>query len=188
MNHNHNNTASCPHCAATKNQRGGNVMFGEKLRAFLGVCGCFSCYVAMFPAIVISFVGVLGVSTVGIAGLLTAYQQSFLFQPIFIISLVFLLLTVFPYGKTSFLVTLVGSTGVFASMNFFMQQWLFTLSFAPIALGYFLAYRKTGNGPLKLGFILLLLVVFLGILDIGRSFISTSQETNQPVNQMNIMK
>lgn len=189
VNHNHDNTASCPHCAATKNQIGGNVAFGGKLRAFLGVCGCFSCYVAMFPAMLVSLVGVLGVSTVGITGLLTVYQQSFLFQPIFIISLVFLLLTVFPYGRTSFLVTLTGSTGAFVSMNFFMQQWLFTLSFALIALGYFLAYRKTGSMPMKLGFVLLILVVFIGILDIGRVLFFTSQsKINQPVNQMNGMR
>lgn len=188
MNHDHKD-AACPYCADAKNQTGDNKAFGEKLRAFLGVCGCFSCYVAMFPAMLVSLVGVLGVSTVGIAGLLNAYQQSFLFQPIFIISLVFLLLTVFPYGKTSFLVTLIGSTGVLISMNFFMRQWLFTLSFALIALGYFLAYRKTGSMPMKLGFALLIFVVFIGILDIGRSlFLASQKETSQPVNQMNGMR
>lgn len=158
----------------------------ERLLTFLGTCGSLSCYTAMFPTILVSLVGALGISTIGITGLLATYQQSFLFQPILIISLVFLLLTVFPYGKIPFLITVIGSTGVFLSMNFYMQQWLFTLSFALIALGYFLSYRKINSKHLKLGFILLILVVFLGILDMGRDLLLVPK-TTQPVNQMDQM-
>lgn len=161
----------------------------QKLLTFLGVCGCASCYVAMFPAILVGLVGVLGISTIGITLLLTSYQNSFLFLPIFIVSLIFLVLSVVRFGKVPLLLTLFGSISVFASMTFYMQQWLFTLSFALIALGYFLAYRKTTSMPMKLGFALLVLVVFIGILDIGRVLFLTSQPTiNQPVNQMNRMR
>lgn len=42
--------------------------------------------------------------------------------------------------------------------------------------------------PLKFGFILLILVVFLGIVDMGRSlFLASQPEISQPVNRMDQM-
>lgn len=160
----------------------------QRFLRILGICGCTSCYVAMFPAILVGFIGVFGLSTIGVARLLTSYQNSFLFFPIFIISLIFLIASVFRFGKTPLLLTLLGSIGVFVSMTFYMQRWLFTLSFALIAVSYFLSYRKTKMNSLKLGFILLMLVVFLGIIDTGRGFLTKSpQSVNKSVNQMNGM-
>lgn len=160
----------------------------QKLLPFLGIGGSLSCYVAMFPVLFVSLLGAIGISSTGILAMLTAYQQSFLFLPIFLVSLLFLLIAIIPYGKAPLFLTLVGSSGVFTSMTFFMQQWLFILSFAVIALAYFLSYRKSRSMPLKLGFILLMLVVFIGILDISSVFlVSPSSDKDQPVNQMERM-
>ena len=160
----------------------------QKLLAFLGIGGSLSCYIAMFPMLFISLLGALGISSTGILAMLTAYQQSFLFSPVFLASLLFLLIAVIPYGKTPLFLALVGSLGVFTSMTFFMQQWLFILSFAVVALAYFLSYRKSRSMPLKLGFILLMFVVFIGILDMSRVFlVAPSSDKNQPVDQMERM-
>lgn len=160
----------------------------QRILSFLGICGCASCYVAMFPAILVGLVGVLGISTIGITHTLISYQNSFLFLPIFIVSLIFLVISVIRFGKIPIVLTLLGSIGVFASMTFYMQQWFFTISFALIALAYFLSYQKTKMSSLKLSFLLLMLVVVIGAIDAGRGLlVKPSSKTTQPVNQMDGM-
>jgi len=188
MNHNHQD-AACPHCVTARNQTSGDKAFGEKLRAFLGVCGCLSCYVAMFPAILLGIVGILGLSSSQTQNALNAYRNSMLFQPILIISILFLIISLLRYGKIPLSLSIVAGLGIFISMNFYMREWLFTLSFVILALAYYLAFKKTKAQPLKVALILLTAVVALGVIDLGRSALSTlsqSQPHTSP-NNMDMM-
>ena len=169
--HNHDNAAPCPHCVAGKQT--GDKIFGEKLRAFLGVCGCLSCYVAMFPAILLGIVGIFGVSSSQTQNALNAYMGSVLFQPILIISTLFLIISLLRYGKFPLGLSIVAGLGIFVSMNFYMREWLFTLSFGILALAYYLAFQKAKTRTLKIALVLLLAVVLLGVIDLGRSALST---------------
>ena len=190
MNHNHDNAAPCPHCVATKNQTGGNTAFGEKLRAFLGICGCLSCYAAMFPAILLGIVGILGLSSAQTFDALNAYMGSVLFQPILIISILLLIIGLLRYGKTPLVLSILAGIGIFASMNFYMRAWLFTLSFGILALAYYLAFRKTKAQPLKIALVLLLAVVLLGAIDLGRfaisSYLFSPSQPSIPPNPNNV--
>lgn len=160
----------------------------QKLLTFFGVCGCLSCYAAMFPVLFIGLFGVLGISSISILGITTTYQHSVLFLPIFIISLAFLLLPILPYGKTAIFLAVVGCIGIYASMTFYMQQWLFTISFALVTISYFLAYHKTKSMSLKLSIFLLLLIVLLGVVDTGRLYLVRQSAESVPsggtMNQM----
>lgn len=186
MNHDHQD-AACPHCVTAKNQTGDNKTFSEKLRSFLGVCGILSCYVAMFPAILLGLVGILGLSSSQTQNALNAYMGSVLFQPILIISILFLIIGLLRYGKTPLILSVIAGLGIFASMNFYMQGWLFTLSFGILALAYYLAFQKTKAQPLKIALVLLLAVVALGIIDLGRSVLSTQSQPPIPSNSMDMM-
>jgi len=185
--HNYDNTAPCPHCVAGKQT--GNKIFGEKLRAFLGVCGCLSCYVAMFPAILLSIVGIFGVSSSQTQNALNAYMGSVLFQPILIISILFLMISLLRYGKFPLSLSIVAGLGIFVSMNFYMREWLFTLSFGILALAYYLAFQKAKTKTLKIALVLLLAVVVLGVIDLGRSslFTPSSPQPRTPPNSMDMM-
>mgnify|MGYP001581705186 CR=1 FL=1 len=183
MDHNHQD-AACPHCVAAKNQTSGDKAFGEKLRAFLGVCGCLSCYVAMFPAILLGIVGIFGLSSSQAQNALNTYMSSILFQPILIISILFLIVSLLRYGKIPLSLSIVAGLGIFVSMNFYMTEWLFTLSFGILALAYYIAFRKTKANPLKIALVLLLAVVVLGIIDIGRAaFLSPNPQNNNAPQQ-----
>lgn len=198
MNHDHQDMA-CPYCVAAKNQiphqskLGAGLRFapqddkafGEKLRAFLGVCGCFSCYAAMFPAILLGIVGIFGFSSPQTLDALNAYMGSVLFQPILIISILLLIVGLLHYGKTPLVLSVLAGIGIFVSMNFYMRGWLFTLSFGILALAYYLAFRKTKAQQLKVALVLLLAVVFLGVIDVGRTAFSSpnSQNNNIPRQQ-----
>lgn len=159
----------------------------------MGVCGCISCYVAMFPAILLGIIGVFGLSQSQTSSALNAYMASALFQPVLIVSILFLVAGIFRYGKFPLWLSILGGIGIFVSMNFYMREWLFTLSFAFVALAYFLALCQTKSPQLKFAFILLAAVVLLGVVDIGRAFAtknSTPSQTQlQPVNNnsMNTM-
>lgn len=183
MNHDHNNTAPCPYCVTTKNQAGGDKTFGEKLRAFLGVCGCLSCYIAMFPAILLGIIGIFGLSSSQTLGALNAYMGSVLFQPILIISILFLIVGLLRYGKTPLVLSILAGIGIFVSMNFYMRSWFFTFSFALLALAYFLAYRKSKSIQLKTALVLISAVVILGVIDIGRAAFSSPNPQNNSAPQ-----
>lgn len=187
LQHNHDQAAPCPHCIATRNQTGDNKTFSEKLRSFLGVCGCLSCYVAMFPAILLGLVGILGLSSSQTQNALNAYMGSVLFQPILIISILFLIIGLLRYGKTPLILSVIAGLGIFASMNFYMREWLFTLSFGILALAYYLAFQKTKAQTLKIALVLLIVVALLGILDLGRSVLSTQSQPPIPSNSMDMM-
>lgn len=183
MNHDHNNTAPCPYCVTTKNQTGDNKAFGEKLRSFLSVCGCLSCYIAMFPAILLGIVGIFGLSSSQTLGALNAYMGSVLFQPILIISILLLIVGLLRYGKTSLVLSIIAGIGVFVSMNFYMRAWLFTLSFGMLALAYYLAFRKTKVPQLKIALVFLVVVVLLGVVDIGRSILPSPSTNSMDMMQ-----
>lgn len=185
MNHDHQD-AACLHCVAAKNQIGGNTAFGEKLRAFLGVCGCLSCYAAMFPAISLGIVGIFGLSSSQTLAALNAYMGSALFQPILIISILLLIIGLLRYGRTPLILSILAGIGIFASMNFYMRAWLFTLSFGMLALAYYLAFRKTKAQQLKVVLAFLLAVVVLGIIDLGRSILPASSQSPS-TNSMDMM-
>jgi hypothetical protein len=188
MNHNHQD-AACPSCVTVRSQTGGNKAFGEKLRAFLGVCGCLSCYVAMFPAILLGIVDIFGVSSSQTQNVLNAYMNSVLFQPILIISILFLIISLLRYGKIPLSLSIIAGLGIFVSMNFYMREWLFTLSFGILALAYYLAFQKAKTGILKIALVLVLAVVVLGVIDLGRSAFSApspSQPSTSP-NSMDMM-
>jgi len=181
MNHAHDNARPCPHCQAVKNQTGGDKEIGDKLRTFLGVCGCFSCYVAMFPAVLFGIVGIFGISSSQTLGTLNAYRSSILFQPILIISILLLLVGLLRCGKIPLSLSVLAGIGIFASMNFYMKEWLFTLSFGVLVLAYYLAFQKTKAQQLKIALILLLAVVVLGVIDLGRATLF-SILPSQPAN------
>jgi len=185
----HDHASACPYCVTAKSQTGGNKVFGEKLRAFLGVCGCLSCYVAMFPAILLGIVGILGVSGSQTQNALNAYMGSVLFQPILIISILFLIISLLRYGRIPLSLSIVAGLGIFVSMNFYMREWLFTLSFGILALAYYLAFQKAKTQPLKIALVLLLAVVVLGVIDLGRSALSTPSPSQRstPPNSMDMM-
>lgn len=168
MDQEHNQQNTCQYCPPKSN---GSILTPgakTKLTSFLGVCGCISCYVAMFPAILLGIIGVLGLSQSQTSSALNAYMTSALFQPVLIISILFLIAGIFRYGKSPLWLSILGGIGIFVSMNFYMQGWLFTLSFAFVALAYFLTLRQTKSPQLKFAFILLVAVVILGIIDMGR--------------------
>lgn len=182
-NHDHDNTAPCPYCVTTKNQIGDNKAFGEKLRSFLGVCGCLSCYIAMFPAILLGIVGIFGLSSTQTLDALNAYMSSVLFQPILIISILLLIVGLLRYGKTLIVLSALAGIGIFVSMNLYMRSWFFTFSFVLLALAYLLAYRKSKSMQLKMAFVLILAVVILGVIDIGRIAFSSPNPQNNIVPQ-----
>ena len=169
----HTQDAACPHCVAAKSQIGGDKAFREKLRAFLGVCGCLSCYVAMFPAILLGVIGIIGLSTSQTLNALNAYMSSILFQPILVISILFLIIGVLRYGKIPLILSIIAGLGIFVSMNFYMRGWFFTLSFGILALAYYLALEKSKTPQLKVALVFLLAVVVFGVIDLGRSALST---------------
>lgn len=185
MKHEHQD-AACPYCAAAKNQKGGDKAFGEKLRAFLGICGCLSCYIAMFPAILLGIVGIVGLSSSQTLGALNAYMGSVVFQPILIISILLLIVGLLRYGKIPLALSILAGMGIFVSMNFYMQGWLFTLSFGVLALAYYLALQKTKAQPLKIALILLLIVVAIGVIDLARLTLSTKAPAQN--NSMDMMQ
>jgi len=161
----------------------------EKLRSFLGVCGCLSCYVAMFPAILLGVIGIIGLSTSQTLNALNAYMSSVLFQPILVVSILLLIVGLLRYGKTPLVLSTLAGFGIFVSMNFYMREWLFTLSFGILALAYYLAFQKAKARTLKIALVLLLAVVVLGIIDLGRSALSTPSpsQPNTPPNSMDMM-
>lgn len=176
MNHDHDNAAPCPYCVTAKNQTGDNKAFGEKLRSFLGICGCLSCYVAMFPAILLGIVGIFGSSSAQTLDALNAYMGSVLFQPILIISILLLIVGLLRYGKTPLVLSVLAGIGIFASMNFYMRAWLFTLSFGMLTLAYYLAFRRTKTPQLKIALVFLIAVVLLGVIDLGRSLLPSPSQ------------
>lgn len=178
-NKNHNHTAACPYCPPANSRPLLSKSSKDKLLSFLGVCGCVSCYFAMFPAILLGIVGVLGLSTSATTGALNAYMNSIFFQPILVFSILFLIIGLIRYGNTPLLLSVVSGVGIFVSMNFYMRSWFFTLSFALLALAYFFAYRKLKSAQLKIALILILAVVILGVIDIGRTaFLSPNPQNN----------
>jgi len=181
MSHNHQD-ATYPSCVAG----GNNKTFGEKLRAFLGICGCLSCYVAMFPAILLGIVGIFGLSSSQTLNALNVYMGSVLFQPILVISILLLIVGLLRYGKTPLVLSILAGLGILASMNFYMTEWLFTLSFGILALAYYLAFRKTKTPQLKVALVLFLAVVILGVIDLGRSALS-APSPSQPHTSPNSM-
>lgn len=146
--------------------------FLQRMVAFLGICGCVSCYVAMFPAMLLGIVGTVGISSSTSIPLLNAYMDSVLFQPILILSIFFLIAGLLPSGARPIIVAVLGGLGVFVSMNVYMSEWLFTMSFSLISLAYFLAFRKTKAPQLQFAIVLLLAIVTLGVMDIVRSVFS----------------
>lgn len=166
-----------------------------RLLSFLGVGGSVSCYVAMFPAILLGIVGILGISRAATLNALTAYMGSFLFQLVLILSILFLISGVLKYGAQPVLLSLLGGLGVFASMNLYVSEWLFTLSFAFIALAYLFVFRKTKAPQFKFALVLLIMVVTLGAIDVARSARSaptphvparTHQHNNRAMDMMKI--
>lgn len=193
MNHEHNNQDARPHCVPSEKSPLMSKDQREKILSFLGVFGCASCYVAMFPAILFGAIGILGLSPSQAASALNAYMGSVFFQPILAISILLLIAGIFRYGKLPLWLSILGGIGIFVSMNFYMRERLFTLSFAFVALAYFFALRQTKSPQFKFAFILLLAVVLFGVLDISRSLAtkksSASQAQPQPTNgnSMNTM-
>lgn len=125
----------------------------------------------MFPAMLLGIIGVFGLSQSGATSTLNTYMASPLFQPILIVSIIFLVAGIFPYGKLPLWLSILGGIGIFASMNFYMREWLFTFSFALVAVAYYFALRRMKSSTLKFAFILLAAVVVFGIIDIGRPFL-----------------
>jgi hypothetical protein len=100
-----------------------------------------------------------------------------------------LIISLLRYGRIPLSLSIVAGLGIFVSMNFYMREWLFTLSFGILALAYYLAFQKVKTQPLKIALVLLLAVVVLGVTDIGRSALSTpspSQPSTSP-NSMDMM-
>lgn len=182
MDHNYDNAAPCPYCVAAKTPTGDKT-FGEKLRSFLGVCGCVSCYVAMFPAILLGIIGIVGLSTSQTLNALNAYMGSILFQPILVVSILFLIGGLLRYGKIPLILSIIAGLGIFTSMNFYMTGWLFTLSFGILAFAYFLAYQKSKSTQMKTALILISAVVVLGVIDIGRTAFSLPNQQNNDILQ-----
>lgn len=193
MDHEHSQQNTCQYCAPKLNEPIISPNAKTKTMSFLGVCGCISCYVAMFPAILLGIIGVFGLSQRGAASALNAYMGSVLFQPILVVSILFLIAGIFRYGKLPVWLSILGGIGIFMSMNFYMREWLFTFSFALIALAYYFALRQTKSPQLKFAFVLLVAVVLFGVVDIGRSLVTKNstlpQAPLQPINNnsMNTM-
>ncbi len=191
MDHEHSQQNTCQYCAPKPNEPIISPNAKTKIMSFLGVCGSISCYVAMFPAILLGVIGILGLSQPRAASALNAYMGSALFQPILVVSILLLAAGIFRYGKLPMWFSILGGIGIFMSMNFYMREWLFTFSFALIALAYYLALRQTKSPQLKFAFVLLLAVVLFGVVDIGRALIvknsAPSQILHQPANNMNKM-
>lgn len=183
MNHEHNQQNICQYCPPKSGETILTPSAKTKSMSFLGVCGCISCYVAMFPAILLGIVGVLGLSQSQTASALNAYMASALFQPVLIVSILFLIAGIFRYGKSPLWLSILGGSGIFVSMNFYMHEWLFTLSFALIAFAYFLAFRQTKAPQLKFAFFLLTIVVILGVVDVGRSAVAKNLALPQALPQ-----
>ena len=179
MDHEPSQKNTCQYCPPKSNEPILTPGATTKLTSFLGVCGCVSCYVAMFPAILLGVVGVLGLSQSSATSALNAYMASALFQPILVVSTIFLVMGVFRYGKISLWLSILGSIGIFVSMNFYMREWLFTLSFAFVALAYYLVLRKTKSPQIKFVFVLLVAVVLLGVIDIGRALATKNSTPSQ---------
>lgn len=187
INHkNHNNTAACPYCPPTNSQPLLSKSAKDKLLSFLGVCGCISCYVAMFPAILLGIVGIFGISSSVTLGGLNTYMSSVLFQPVLIFSILFLVAGIVRYGAEPIVLSALGGVGVFVSMNFYMREWLFTLSFIFISLAYLLVFLKTKAPQFKFALIFLVAVVLLGIIDLGRSILPLPSEPPS-TNSMDLM-
>lgn len=182
---NHNHITVCPYCPPKSNKPILTSNAKTKIMSFLGICGCISCYVAMFPAILLGVIGILGLSQLSTMSALNAYTASALFQPILIVSIIFIIIGIIPYGKVALWLSTLGGIGIFMSMNFYMREWLFTSSFALIALAYFLVLRHTKTPQLKVAFVLLTIVVILGVIDTARSF--TIKTTTQPQTQPQLM-
>jgi len=108
-----------------------------------------------------------------------------LFQPILIISILFLIISLLRYGKIPLSLSIVAGLGIFVSMNFYMRKWLFTLSFGILALAYYLAYRKSKSVQLKTALILISAVAILGLIDTGRTafYSPNPQNNNLPQQQ-----
>lgn len=172
MDHEHSQQNTCQYCLPKSNEPILAPGAKTKLTSFLGVCGCISCYVAMFPAILLAIIGVLGLSQSETQSALNAYMSSTLFQPVLIVSILFLIAGIFRYEKMLLQLSILGGIGIFVSMNFYMREWLFTLSFALVALAYYLALRRTKSPQLKFAFFLLTIVVILGVVDFGRSVVT----------------
>lgn len=183
MNHQHENKHTCPHCPPANNQPFLSKSAKDKLLSFFGVCGCVSCYVAMFPAILLGIVGIFGISSSATLSGLNAYMGSALFQPILIISILFLVAGIVRYGAQPIVLSVLGGIGVFVSMNFYMREWLFTLSFIFISLAYLLVFLKTKAPQFKFALIFLAAVVLLGVIDIGRTAFSSPNPQNNNVQQ-----
>ena len=178
MNHEPNQQKACQCCPpAGERQPLMSKGLKDKTLSFLGVCGCNSCYVAMFPAILLGIIGVFGLSSAQTLGALNAYMGSVLFQPILIISILLLIVGLLRYGKTPITLSVLAGIGIFVSMNFYMRNWLFTLSFVILTLAYYLAFRKTKTPQLKIALVFLIAVVLLGVVDIGRSLLPAQSLT-----------
>jgi len=138
----------------------------------------------MFPAILLGIIGILGLSQLSTISALNAYVASVLFQPILVVSITFLIVGIIPYGKAPLWLSTLGGIGIFMSMNFYMQEWLFTFSFMLIALAYFLALRDTKTPQFKFAFVLLTVVVIFGVIDTVRS-LQSQLMNNNTMNMMN---
>lgn len=186
MQHEHEDQKTCPYCHPSAEPRSfGDKGVREKLFSVLGVCGCISCYFAMFPAILLGMVGVFGLSTASTRGALNAYMNSVLFQPILIASILLLVLGLARYGHIPLVLSGLSGLGIFVSMNIYMRSWLFTLSFLILAAAYYLAYRQSKSAQLKTVLVLIGTVVVLGIVDFGRAALSSAPVTMQSVQPAN---
>jgi len=133
----------------------------------------------MFPALLLGIIGVLGFSQSSMVSALNAYTGFVLFQPILIVSIIFLVAGMLRYGKLPLWLSILGGIGIFLSMNVYMREWLFTLSFAVVALAYYLALRHTKSPQLTFALVLLVGVVGLGVVDIGRSLATPPSNPSQ---------
>lgn len=148
----------------------------------------------MFPAILLGFIGVFGFPQSATLSALNAYAASVFFQPVLIISILLLITGLLRYGKTPLALSVLGGIGIFVSMNFYMRAWLFTLSFALVALAYLLAFWETKIPQLKIAIVFLVAVVLLGIVDIARLAFSApsvqmpahTQPDNRTMDMMNL--
>lgn len=186
MDHKHNQQNTCQYCPPKSNEPILSSNAKTKISSFLGVCGCISCYIAMFPAILLGIVGIFGLSNAQTLGALNAYMGSVLFQPILIISILLLIIGLLRYGKTPIALSVLAGIGIFVSMNFYMKNWLFTLSFVILALAYYLAFRETKTQQLKIALVFLAAVVLLGVVDIGRTVFSPPNPQNNNIPQQQI--
>ena len=174
MNHKHDHKNGCLYYSVNAGQPFINKSFRGKLLPFLGIFGGVSCYFVMFPTVFLVIVGIFGLSTISTISALNTYMNSIVFQPILIISTIFLIVGLLRFGNLPLGLSIASGIGIFMSMNFYMRSWLFTFSFAILALAYFLAYRKSKSSQLKYALVLIAAVVVLGIVDLGRETFSQS--------------